>query len=238
MTFFFLSFVEFTLIFNLLAYLFTPCIHTTTQSLGCSNRFANVKIAVNSISCFFQAHSKTNIEAHRSADIYSLGVILWELLKRESLSTFLGLKEEGEIRKEILYGGNIFSTSCKNNKNKRASRSACMETKISLKQLDRTNIDNSSGDSSTNSNNMDVGSGPNNNDNLISKPRVRYCSTSFWPKALAVLNECDRNGNKCDGSLYSSQIIECLRDCLRFESEQRPDIKTVRFRLRPLHKGM
>ncbi|CAG7826833.1 unnamed protein product, partial [Allacma fusca] len=114
------------------------------------------------------------IDNHRKGDMYSLGVILWELLKRESLATFLGIKDEREIRAEICQKGN-----------------------------------------------------------------------SFWPQTLAILNSeaqlqpvATNTGNCSAGTIIPSGVLDCLKDCLSFDPDQRPDIKSVRLRLRPLHKGM
>jgi hypothetical protein len=71
----------------------------------------------------------------------------------------------------------------------------------------------------------------------------------FWPAALALLNEQSyvqsSEGNKGTGNGGSTglgsqlaQIREYIGDCLKWEPDARPDIKAVRHRLRPLHKGM
>jgi len=133
-------------------------------------------------SIFLQAQIKTGAEGYRKGDIYSLGVILWELLRRQSLANYLGLKEESEVRKTICQG-----------------------------YLAHTLKETSS-------------------------------QVLFWPRALALLSEetyiQSSEGSKAGWATQIGQIRDCIADSLRFEPDLRPDIKSVRHRLRPLHKGM
>lgn len=138
-----------------------------------------------------QAQVKTGAEGYRKGDIYSLGVILWELLRRQSLANYLGVKEESEVRRTILQGYN-------NNITGHTSSSSKVETSIS--------------------------------------------QILFWPRALALLSEetyiQSSEGSKAGWATQLGQIRDCIADSLRFEPDARPDIKSVRQRLRPLHKGM
>ncbi|ODN00534.1 Atrial natriuretic peptide receptor 1 [Orchesella cincta] len=149
---------------------------------------------------------KNCVEGLRKGDIYSLGTILWELIRRESLSSYLGLKDEKQIRERICHGITIpFQTSSK-------------LSSVNL-QVDPDEL--------------------------------------FWPATLLSLEvqfddkkphqqhglqpptqQNGKSNNSGNGINHFDQIRECLKDCLSHEPEMRPDIKAVRMRLRPLHKGM
>lgn len=137
------------------------------------------------------------MEGLRRGDIYSLGIILWELIRRESLSSYLGIKEDKEIRERICHGISVpFQSS---------SKMSTVTVDVDPDEL-------------------------------------------FWPTTLQSFElPCDDkkqqlNGksaaNNSSGINHFDQIRECLKDCLSVEPETRPDIKAVRMRLRPLHKGM
>jgi len=142
-----------------------------------------------------QTQARGGTEAYRKGDVYSLGVILWELLRRQSLSAFLGIKDEAEVRSVVIRG--YFS-----------------ENLLGME---------------------DYASDGN--------------EEPFWPSALALLTSDSyiqsSEGNKGSGNGGSTglgpqlgSIREVLGDCLKWEPDARPDIKAVRHRLRPLHKGM
>lgn len=149
-----------------------------------------------------QRHSKSGVEGYRKGDMYSLGVILWELLRRQSLANYLGLKEELEIR-EIVCNG--YATTV---------QSSSPEI-VSENEKSSLNGEFSDGDE-------------------IRDP--------FWPRALALITEdsstLSSEGNKTGWACQLGQIKDCIADCLKFEPDSRPDVKSVRNRLRPLHKGM
>lgn len=142
------------------------------------------------------------MEGLRKGDIYSLGIILWELIRRESLSSYLGIKDEKQLRERICHGISLpFQPS---------SKMATVTLEVDPDEL-------------------------------------------FWPSALQSfelpfdekpqLNSCKAAGgvvaaNNTNGINHFDQIRECLKDCLSCEPDARPDIKAVRLRLRPLHKGM
>ncbi|CAL8104389.1 unnamed protein product [Orchesella dallaii] len=152
---------------------------------------------------------KNCVEGLRKGDIYSLGIILWELIRRESLASYLGLKDEKEVRERICHGITIpFQTSSK-------------LSSVNL-QVDPDEL--------------------------------------FWPATLLTIElqfgedkkgatqgqqlpqsqqaNGKSNNHSGHGINHFDQIRECLKDCLSHEPEMRPDIKAVRMRLRPLHKGM
>jgi len=41
-----------------------------------------------------------------------------------------------------------------------------------------------------------------------------------------------------NSALILTQVMDTLESCLQFDPELRPDLKSVRIKLRPLHKGM
>lgn len=144
------------------------------------------------------------MEGLRKGDIYSLGIILWELIRRESLSIYLGIKDEKQIRERICQGVTIpFQPSSK------------MGT-------------------------VTVEVDP---DELFWPGTLQSCELPFGEKQQNNSKISSGGGgvpsaNNSNGINHFDQIRECLKDCLSCEPETRPDIKAVRTRLRPLHKGM
>lgn len=155
--------------------------------------------------CMQAQAQKSCVEGLRKGDIYSLGIILWELIRRESLSSYLGIKDEKQIRERICQGVTIpFQPS---------SKLGAVTVEV-------------------------------DHDELFWPSTLQSSELPFGEKQQLNNSKTFGGGggvqptNNANGINHFDQIRECLKDCLSCEPETRPDIKAVRMRLRPLHKGM
>lgn len=190
----------------------------------------------------FQKQVKNVVEGYRRADIYSLGIILWELLRRELLTNYMKNKTELEIREHICQNITFWPCTLQALSNELANSSTTptptAATTVTLAPPSPNNFIQRS-TSFYKNRRLTLSSGTitattklstkNNNNNY------NHYNSQLNINNLATSATMNNNNNL---SISAPQVIEALGLCLSFDPNLRPDIKTVRTKLRPLHKGM
>ena len=186
-----------------------------------------------------------------------MGIILWELLRRDSLENYVGIKSENELRQHIILNSVTFWSRALASLSTEllATNTSTATTGALLCPPSPNFIHRSRPTSFCKSGRFNSNSSPISN-KISTSPVSKYGAKHHQQHSAMTMTVTNNNFNELSSEglsplnsnntsvppppafTTSSQIIETLSTCLQFDPDLRSDIKTVGNRLRPLHKGM